>query len=197
MRSLAVVGALAVFVSVAAAETTLYIPGFDPQPITADVEGVDAQGRTTYRLGAGVTSGTYEDPAGLVNSATLVLGPSDAHLVYNDPGQLSLSEDCAINNGVAQCTLVVSGDDGLQTATVQETATGFVVQGNAATGLPSGTDSGSTSTPTAGSSVTSGPSPTETGSSPTATGKDNSAGKMSSSLVVCVGFAGLVSAFFL
>lgn len=133
------------------------------------------------------------------HAATLVLGPSDAHIVYNEPGQLSLSEDCAINNGIAQCTLVVSGDDGLQTATVQETATGFVVQGNAAaaTGAPSVTDSGSTSTPTAGSSVTSGPSPTDTGPSPTATGKDNSAGKTTSSFVIFVGFAGLVSAFFL
>ena len=38
--------------------TTLYIPLVDPQPITADIEGVDASGHTTWRLGPGVPSGT-------------------------------------------------------------------------------------------------------------------------------------------
>ena len=50
------------------AQTSIYIPGFDAQAITADVEGVDAEGRTTRRIGPGVTSGTYEDPAGIIGS---------------------------------------------------------------------------------------------------------------------------------
>ena len=54
--------------TVAAAQATLYIPGFDPQAITADVEGVAADGHTTWRIGPGVTSGTYEDPPGILHS---------------------------------------------------------------------------------------------------------------------------------
>lgn len=44
-----------------AAQTTLYIPGADPQPITASVLGVGSGGETTWLLGPGVSSGTLED----------------------------------------------------------------------------------------------------------------------------------------
>lgn len=46
---------------VVTAQVTLYIPGTDPEPITADVEGVDDQGRTTWRLAPGVASGTFTE----------------------------------------------------------------------------------------------------------------------------------------
>ena len=53
---------------VAAAVTSLYIPILDPQPITADLEGVDDSGHTTWRIGPGVTSGTFTDDSGLITS---------------------------------------------------------------------------------------------------------------------------------
>ena len=58
------------------AETTLYIPGFDAQAITADIEGVDDQGRTTWRIGPGVLSGTYEDAPGIVHSGACTSFPT-------------------------------------------------------------------------------------------------------------------------
>lgn len=59
--------------SVAVAETTLYIPGFDPQAITANNIGTDASGHTTWVIGSGVTSGTYEDAPGIVHSGASFL----------------------------------------------------------------------------------------------------------------------------
>ena len=35
---------------VTAQSTSLYIPGFDPQPISADIVGVDSSGHTTWDL---------------------------------------------------------------------------------------------------------------------------------------------------
>ncbi|KAI1794725.1 hypothetical protein LXA43DRAFT_996324 [Ganoderma leucocontextum] len=194
MRTL---GAIALCASLAAAQTTLYIPGFDPQAITADNIGTDGSGHTTWRLGPGVTSGTYEDPPGIVHSATLVAGATDAHLVYDDPTlSLSLSEDCAVNSGLAVCTVVASAEGSLQSGVVTETATGFVVQGNAASPTASGTGAASTSSPTAGSSATSGAAATGS-STATTTGGSNGAGRMGMSLGPSVGIVGLVAAFFL
>jgi hypothetical protein len=38
--------------------TSLYIPGFDPQPVSADVIGVGSDGRTTWALHKGKTDPT-------------------------------------------------------------------------------------------------------------------------------------------
>ena len=98
MKGLPISGALALYISrkfgalrfclhgltthlvriVTAAQATLYIPGFDPQAITADVEGVAADGHTTWRIGPGVTSSPYEDPAGIVHSGNIPLHPPPA-----------------------------------------------------------------------------------------------------------------------
>ncbi|TFK89451.1 hypothetical protein K466DRAFT_584620 [Polyporus arcularius HHB13444] len=195
MRAYAVLAALA---AVAAAETTLFIPGFDPQQITADVEGVDASGHTTYRFGPGLTSGSFTEVPGIEGSATLVAGATDAHVVWNNPELgISISEDCGISGGTALCTVVAFAEGSLQSDTITEPASGFVVQGNAATptGAPSSSSTGTT--PSAGSALTSGPSATSSGASPTQTGKDNSVAAMGSSMVLSLGVAGLVSAFFL
>ena len=130
--------------------------------------------------------------------ATLVAGASDAHLVWNNPEVgMSMSEDCGIADGIAVCTVVVSAEGALQTLIATETASGFVVQGNsaAATDVPSG----SSATPTAGSALTTGPSATSTGSSApsTQTGQDNGAETVGSSMVLSLGVAGVVFAFFL
>ncbi len=42
-------------------QTSLYIPGFDPQPVTANELGVGADGETTWLIAPGVTSGSFED----------------------------------------------------------------------------------------------------------------------------------------
>jgi hypothetical protein len=103
------------------ADTSLFIPGFDPQPLSVGDLGTDGQGRTTWEIVPGSLTGTFDEPAFigtgtlfipllaaqcLTNGpATLVEGPSDAHLVYNNP-ELSVTLDvqCEINNGNAACT---------------------------------------------------------------------------------------------
>ena len=147
--------------------------------------------------------------------ATLVVGPTDAHVVYNDPiDSLALSEDCAINNGVAVCTAVASVAGVVTTDVETETASGFVVQGNTATAAATGANSGSAaatgsagsntaaatgSSATAGSAATSGASQTgSAGASQTsASGNGNGAGRVGVSLGLSLGVVGLVSAFFL
>ena len=129
-----------------------------------------------------------------VRKATLVLGPTDAHLVYDDPANsLFLSEDCGINGAVADCTVLASVDGSAMTYLATETATGFEIQGNA-TPAPSATGNGASaaSTPTAGGSATDSP-----GAAPTGSGNNNGAGRMTASAALPVVFAGLVSAFFL
>ncbi|KIY52220.1 hypothetical protein FISHEDRAFT_70164 [Fistulina hepatica ATCC 64428] len=42
------------------AQTSLYIPDFDPQPVSVSVIGVDSQGRTTYQLQPGVVTNSDE-----------------------------------------------------------------------------------------------------------------------------------------
>lgn len=53
---------LTVYVQVGvAAQTSLYIPGFDPQPVSANVLGVGSDGRTTWQIQPGQPSGTLSD----------------------------------------------------------------------------------------------------------------------------------------
>jgi len=42
--------------------SSLYIPGFDPQPINVQPIGVGSDGRTTYVLGPGVATNTDDTP---------------------------------------------------------------------------------------------------------------------------------------
>ncbi|KAI0362546.1 hypothetical protein OH77DRAFT_1388589, partial [Trametes cingulata] len=210
--------------TVATAQTSLYIPGFDPQAITADVEGVDAQGRTTWRIGPGVTSGTYEDPAGIIGSATLVADATEAHLVWqNGIASISLSEDCVIANGAAVCSGVASAAGTAESFVQTESAVPFEVQaggagaaaptgsatteaaptGSPAGSAPAGTRSGAgtSAQATAGSGLSTGPAATGTSTgdalNPTVTGKDNGVAKTGASMLVSLGVVGLVSAFFL
>lgn len=50
------------------AQTSLYIPGFDPQPISADIMGVDSEGRTTWALHKGAATGTTDDGSDFVGT---------------------------------------------------------------------------------------------------------------------------------
>ncbi|KAJ8474657.1 hypothetical protein ONZ51_g7062 [Trametes cubensis] len=170
--------------------TTLYIPGADPQPITADIEGVDGSGHTTWRIGQGIPSGSYTQDPGILVSATLVEGSTDAHFVEIDTAlPFSLSADCGISGSIAVCTVAADIQGEASTDTETETASGFAVQlgsvpamttatgSSKPTGFPgttgsttatvtiSGTSETSTITRTAGSSVGPGAaSPTGAGS---------------------------------
>ena len=140
------------------------------------------------------------------HAVTLVEGPTDAHLVYDDPLEsMIVSEDCAINHGIAVCAIIQSFQGTIVTDHGTQTATGFVVQGGPST-LTGGTGSSgsgaesTSSQPTAGSGATSGPS--QTGGSGSAqtqsgSGSNNGAGKAETSAMLTLGLIGLVSAFFL
>ncbi|KAF8258502.1 hypothetical protein EI94DRAFT_1621782 [Lactarius quietus] len=112
------------------ADTSLFVPGFDPQPLSAGDLGTDGQGRTTWELVPGSLTGTFTEPV-FIGTATLVEGPSDAHLVYENT-QLSITMDfqCEINSGIAACTgnVGVEGDVSSVSFPTQA-AQPFVVQG--------------------------------------------------------------------
>ncbi|OBZ65741.1 hypothetical protein A0H81_14292 [Grifola frondosa] len=175
----------ATYVQFVAAQVSLYIPGFDPQPITADELGVGADGQTTWRIGPGVTSGTYTQDAGIFGSATLIAGPSNAHLIY-DNGGLSIDDNCAISGSLAFCTVVDSAAGTIESGPVTETAIPMEVQVGSATDAGTTTAAGNssntsspTSTPSAGSNATSGPS--NTGTQTSSTGSSSNTSRSSSS----------------
>jgi hypothetical protein len=45
------------------ADTSLFIPGFDPQPLSVGDLGTDGQGRTTWEIVPGSLTGTFSEPA--------------------------------------------------------------------------------------------------------------------------------------
>ncbi|THU81505.1 hypothetical protein K435DRAFT_809017 [Dendrothele bispora CBS 962.96] len=145
----------------AAAQVSLYVPGFDPQPLSAVAVGVDGQGRTTWELSPGSITNSDQD-IGLIGTATLVEGSQDAQLTYaNTDLSLTLGVACTFSGDQAICTAAADGT----TVTESETISQFVVQA-VTTGIssPSSTPGASHTTGTSGSSPA--PSPTT---------KDNSA----------------------
>jgi len=142
------------------AETSLYIPGFDPQPVTANELGVGADGATTWLIAPGQPSGTLSD-LGFYGPATLVLGPSGANLVYNAPElDVYMSEQCTFDGGLAVCSdlFIQTGFttmDTVETETVQP----FAVQ----TGGPAPATGGYISF---GTTFYGGAQPTQTGFPP-------------------------------
>ncbi|CDO70411.1 hypothetical protein BN946_scf184999.g52 [Trametes cinnabarina] len=125
----------------ATAQTSLYIPILDPGPVTADIEGVDDTGHTTWRIGPGIPSGTLTDDSELFTSATLVADATSLHLVENDSSlDFAITIDCGVNNGQAVCTAVGSGNGMASMATTTQPASAFDVQFGGATSAPSGTN---------------------------------------------------------
>jgi len=134
---------LVLFTASALAQTSLYIPGFDPQPISADILGVDSQGRTSWALHPGTQTDTAEDP-GFVGTATLVEGPTDVSFTYAYSG-LTIGLECSLSSDLAIC----SSTSGTVVLTESETASRMVVQvGTTASPAPTGSDP----SPTPGSS---------------------------------------------
>lgn len=125
-------------------DTSLFIPGFDPQPLSVGDLGTDGQGRTTWEIVPGSLTGTFTEPAFVGTgtlfifplsamshscAATLVEGPNDAHLIYgNEELSMTLDIQCGISNSIAACT----GDAGYDVTPLifpTQTAQPFVVQG--------------------------------------------------------------------
>ncbi|KAI0632834.1 hypothetical protein C8Q77DRAFT_1158290 [Trametes polyzona] len=132
-----------------AAAVSLFIPFIDPEPITADIVGIDtAKSETTWRIGTGVPSGTFtEDLGELFTSATLVVNPTHVQLVENDPAlSFAISADCGFvagGQGVV-CTAVGSAAGTVSTSVVTHVVSAFDVQVAATV---SGEQEGATPTP--------------------------------------------------
>jgi len=141
---------LVLFAVSVSAQTSLFIPGFDPQPLSADILGVDTQGRTTWALHPGSPTDTLND-AGLIGTATLVEGPNDASLTYVAP-QFTMGVACTLSDSLAVCSATSGGT----VATATETVTRFAVQGGTTAPL---TSTGSTTPRSSQPSQTSGKEP--------------------------------------
>jgi len=110
------------------ADTTLYIPGADEQPLSVQQLGIDGNGRTSWVIGPGTPTGTFTDP-NVQFTATLVEGPSDAILRGSIPGGPAFSYSCAIAGSQASCQLIASDETLIETTTIMEVVSPFVVQG--------------------------------------------------------------------
>ncbi|KAF9532875.1 hypothetical protein CPB83DRAFT_806489 [Crepidotus variabilis] len=97
--------------------TGLFIPGFDPQPVSADIIGIGSDGHTTWAIHQGQRTpgdtSSYED----FGTATLVQGPSDAYLTYvNSAAKVTLAESCTVSDStLAICAVFGQGLSGTQT----------------------------------------------------------------------------------
>jgi len=152
------------------ADTSLYIPGFNEQPISVTDIGVDSNGRTTWLLVPGKQTGTVE-PIPYSLTATMIQGPSDAILHASFP-QIEVSLSCALNSGTADCAGQIRQPGMTITTTLRESMKPYLVQGG-------GSGGGSPPGPT--------PAPTQGGSN-SGTGSDNG----SSSTTGVMGFGVLV-----
>jgi len=135
---------LAFFAASALAQTSLYIPGLDSQPLIADILGVDGQGRTTWALHQGVL--TNPSDGGFPGTATLVEGAKDASFTYAPPGGVfTVGLECSLSGALAICSATASGE----TVTETETASRFLVQAGttAALSTPTGKADTATSAP--------------------------------------------------
>ncbi|EPS96860.1 hypothetical protein FOMPIDRAFT_1129627 [Fomitopsis schrenkii] len=117
----------------ASAITSLFIPGFDEQPVTANLIG-SQNGVATYVIAPGVSSVGMDD-YGFAGPATLVAGPSTAAVTYVDENLgLALYENCNVADGTAVCedVVIIMGSEGTTaTTTVTQAVESFAVQGGA------------------------------------------------------------------
>jgi hypothetical protein len=69
-------------------DTSLFIPGFDPQPLSVGDLGTDGQGRTTWEIIPGSLTGTFTEPA-FIGTGTLLFPPLSAmpHSCASNPGR--------------------------------------------------------------------------------------------------------------
>ncbi|KIJ68885.1 hypothetical protein HYDPIDRAFT_105398 [Hydnomerulius pinastri MD-312] len=149
-------------INVCYADVSLYMPGFDPQPISVNIVGVGSDGETTYQVVPGEPTGTWvgQDPA-FIGTGTLVEGAGNAVFSYaNAELSLSFVESCTIVNGIATCNNM---DAGQTTFVDEENATPMLVQGGG-TAAPAPTGSSGSGTP---AETTAAPGGSPAGSAPT------------------------------
>ncbi|KAF9075193.1 hypothetical protein BDP27DRAFT_1315659 [Rhodocollybia butyracea] len=176
--------------SVVAQSTSLYVPGFDPQPIDANIIGT-ADGSTTWALSPG--SATDGDQ-GFVGTVTLVEGTAGAHLTYEDTlDSLTMGYDCTFSSGLAVCSGAANGASFTETETISSFAVALGT-GTAAGASPTPTNSGSSQTSagsssaaSTGSGSNSSPAPSQTGNS-----KNSGAKEVATSYVTLFGAVALV-----
>ncbi|KAI0053937.1 hypothetical protein FA95DRAFT_1673843 [Auriscalpium vulgare] len=152
---------LSLLVCVALARYTsqfeLYIPGFDPQPLTVSELGVDGAGRTSWLVAPAATASP--DDVGIPGPITLVEGPSDAAYTIS-AGDDTIVDNCTIKDGIAICTVSAGGTVELQTETVSP----FSVAGGPTSGAaqasvtPTPSNLGSSAKPTDSASNPASPS---------------------------------------
>ncbi|KAH9953667.1 hypothetical protein BGW80DRAFT_1409533 [Lactifluus volemus] len=89
------------FAQCVSADTSLFIPGFDPQPLSVNSLGVVVP---PWEIVQGSPTGTFNQVP-FTGTATLVEGPTDAHLAYVNLQQcLTLDLQCGISDSIAACT---------------------------------------------------------------------------------------------
>ncbi|KAI0351655.1 hypothetical protein OH77DRAFT_1523989 [Trametes cingulata] len=182
MRQLLSIPFLAALGAQHATALSLYIPFTDPQAVTADIEGVDESGHTTWRMGHGVPSGSFTDDPGFtpLPSGTVIEGSTDVQFNQIATGSgytLSVGGDCGINDGVALCTIVASGPHTLFTTTRAETITPIEVQ--VASSVAAGAAGASESSITAAGGSTVSPAATATSTSLSSSGAPSDSGPAS------------------
>ncbi|KAF8634598.1 hypothetical protein AX17_004187 [Amanita inopinata Kibby_2008] len=153
--------AIAVLPCIFAAQTTLYFPGFDPQPLSVDFLSKDSQGNTVWAV-HGTTDSAGD--GGFPGVATLVEGPNYASFGFsNQQLSLTLNEVCGITGNTAICTITANGEVDTTTDTAVVALTADVGTGPASA---ISTPAAPSVTPTA--SVTSVPGSTVSPPQPTA-----------------------------
>ncbi|TFK72764.1 hypothetical protein BDN72DRAFT_855297 [Pluteus cervinus] len=151
-RRASVPGQGAAFVT---AQTSLYIPGFDPQPIIATPAGTDDQGHTTWLLSPGPVTDAAD--SGFSGTVTLVEGQNFASVGFVNEG-VTLDIACTLSGDQATCSQPSQPDAGVESDTVSFITVQLAA---AATPAPSGSQPAATSKGSTSASVTkSGPSPT-------------------------------------
>ncbi|TFY69959.1 hypothetical protein EVG20_g2921 [Dentipellis fragilis] len=120
------------------ADTSLWIPGFDPQPLSVVILGADANQHTTWEILPGSLTGTFSQPT-FIGTAIMIQGPQDAHVTWQGDGDLagqSFEITCSVTGIVADCT----APNGYFTTpyVFPQTVEPFIVQGGqyAATSAP-------------------------------------------------------------
>ncbi|KAH6908322.1 hypothetical protein BKA70DRAFT_266810 [Coprinopsis sp. MPI-PUGE-AT-0042] len=158
LRLLILYSSLLVYLDVCA-QTSLYIPGFDPQPVSAKVAGVDSDGRTTWLLNKGSPTAGFTPTIDFVGTATLVQGSDGALLAYSNPaGDFAIAQQCTFSEQtLAVCTIVAQG----ATVTQTEVISRIPIQGGETLAVTSSQSQSSRS-----SDATTAPPPSSTSSLP-------------------------------
>ncbi|KAF5352814.1 hypothetical protein D9756_006145 [Leucocoprinus leucothites] len=177
---------------VAAQQTSLIMPGFEPQPFSVDVLGVDSQlGRTTWAVHNGPTDSTFLPEDQFPGVATIVEGSDYVSVNYIYTDDIISGASPTLETLAVECTLTAStvGDCsgsvfGTPVTRSQTTFTPFPVF----VGTPAPAASASASPiPASSASVASSTSTTSTTASATST-KKNSATPLGGS----IGFASVI-----